>query len=236
MIAGRGFFKDTAYGWDGLRTFIFSNLLLVLCCGLGFLWLFFKVCLQARSAPTKMSKDISGNSAWLVAGLCLRNNLPVAEFKVRLDRVVQLMISGVEPEKILILGGMTGNNPVSEAAAGAEYLQQQGVSESLIVLEDQSRHTLENMQHARSMLELTAWGRSSTHVLVISSRYHLHRIITLAQGLGMQLLPVAAEEQFNLNARTCLLILKEAYFLHWYYCGRLWVFITGHCHSRERIS
>ncbi len=234
MRIEKGFFKDTAYGWDGLSTFILSNILLLLSFGLGLLWLYRKICLLARNAPLIPDASAVERRTWLVAGLCLNNNLPPAEYKTRLDRVLQLIAAGMVPEKILILGGITNNNQVSEAKAGADYLQQQGVTESLLILEDQSKHTLENMQQARSMLELEA--RSSRNALIISSRYHLCRILTLAKGVGMQLLPVAAEEQLSLNVRTCILVLKEAYFLHWYWSGKLWVLLTGNRHSRARIS
>lgn len=234
MRTEKGFFKDTAYGWDGLSTFIISNILLLLSFGIGLLWLFSKVCLLARNAPLIPDASADARRTWLVAGLCLSNNLPQAEYKTRLDRVLQLLATGIVPDKILILGGITDNNQVSEAKAGADYLQQQGVTESMIILEDRSKHTLENMQHARSLLELKT--RSSHNALIISSRYHLYRILTLAKGLGMQLLPVAAEDQLSLNARTCLLVLKEAYFLHWYWSGKLWVLLTGNRHSKARIS
>ena len=234
MFISKAFFKDTAYGWDGLSTFIFSNILLFLSFGLGLLWLFIKVCILARKAPIMPDGNVNTKTVWLVAGLCLRNNLPVEEFKVRLDRVVKLMSCGYEAEKILILGGISADNQVSEAKAGAEYLHRQGVPESLLVLEDQSRHTLENLQHARTLLEFM--GRTHNSTLIISSRYHLCRILTLAQGLGLRLTPVAAENQLSLDVRTCLLIFKEAYFLHWYWSGRLWVFITGNRRSRARIT
>jgi vancomycin permeability regulator SanA len=197
-----------------------------------------KVYLLARNASTmvceKVHEKVHGKKVWLVAGLCLKNNLPIEEYNVRLDRVTQLMIDGTEPEKILILGGITGYNRISEAQAGADYLQQQGVPESLIILEDQSRHTLENMQHARSLL--VSQVGSENNALIISSRYHLYRILTLAKGLGMQLMPVAAEKQFRLDSGTCLLIIKEAYFLHWYWSGKIWVYITANRHSRNRIT
>lgn len=234
MNDSKGFFKDTAYGWDGLSTFLFSNILLLLSAGLGLVWLLIKVFLLARHAPTTIPRQLNHKSAWLVAGLCLKNNLPVAEFKIRLDRVVKLINSGCEAEKIIILGGITGDNQLSEAQAGAEYLRQQGIPGALLIREDQSRHTLENLQHARSLLK--SHSRKHNNAIIISSRYHLYRIVTLAEGLGMQLMPVGAEARLSLNFHTCQSILKEAYFLHWYWSGRLWVFITGNRYSRAKIS
>ena len=254
-------FNDSAFGWDGLTTFIFSNLLLLLSCGLAFFWLLFKIIKTARDTKPRVSEfsaASSGFKAVLVAGLCLEDNQPVEEFKLRLNRAIALVHVRIrtllkkEHEKadikipIILLGGMTGGSQISEAQAGADYLIAQGINAERIILEDQSRHTLENLQQARNVLfshSLSCEQQNeqqrqpnSEPVVIISSRYHLYRILTLASGLQMPLQPIAAEETFSLSTLMWLRVFKEAYYLHWYWSGKLWLIITANNKSKARIS
>ena len=254
-------FNDSAFGWDGLTTFLFSNLLLLLSFGLAFFWLLFKTIKTARDTKTSVSELSDASSefkAVLVAGLCLQDNQPVEEFKVRLNRAIALVHvrantrvnkedeNAAIKRPIILLGGMTGDNQISEAQAGADYLIAYGVNAERIILEDQSRHTLENLQHARNVLVSHSlsceqqneqqWQTMSEPVVIISSRYHLYRVLTLASGLQMTLQPIAAEETFSLSTRMWLRVFKEAYYLHWYWSGKLWLIITANNKSKARIS
>lgn len=231
-------FKDSAFGWDGLATFIFSNIILLMTFGLGFFWLLFK--LLNTAIKTKTKGRIIQPRTVLIAGLCLENNHPVEEFKIRLNRVIELQqdlnksMRAVKLQ-VIILGGLTGGNQISEAQAGADYLIAQGMNNTQIILEEQSRHTLENLQQARLLL-LTEYAAIGENIALISSRYHLYRMLTLAKGLNMDLQPVAAEENFKFSFLMWLKVIKEAYFLHWYWSGKLWVFITVNKKSKARIS
>ena len=215
--------------------------------------------MTTKTTAAKTATDASGCRIILIAGLCLQHNQVTDEFRRRLDRAIAL---GQEKEdeyknndRIIILGGITGANQISEARAGADYLVQQGVAGEKIMLEDQSRHTLENMQHARSLLLNTMSSRAMSsramsaktglneaqtqklpeNLFIISSRYHLLRVLTLAKGLKMSLQPIAAEQTFSFSWQTLFRVLKEAYYLHWYWSGKLWVYMTVNHKSQARI-
>ncbi len=239
-------FKDSAFGWDGLTTFIFSTIILLLTFGLGFFWLLFKILNTAINTAiyTVIKGRITQPKTVLIAGLCLDKNQPVEEFKMRLKRVLELqhelnndMRNDMRTAKlqVIILGGLTGANQISEAQAGADYLVARGMNGRQILLEEQSRHTLENLQQARILL-LTEFDAIDENIALISSRYHLYRLLTLAKGLNLNLQPVAAEEDFKFSFLMWLKVMKEAYFLHWYWSGKLWVFITVNKKSKARIS
>ncbi len=228
-LSPRMSFKESAFGWDGLHTFIFSNVLLLLSLGLGFFWLL------GQTLKTALLTKCSNNTVKtvLIAGLRLHNNQLTDEFRQRLERARLLADSAPENKlQIIILGGYTANNQLSEARAGADYLIDRGIDAGQIILEEQSRHTLENLQHARLLLAESARQTAA----IISSRYHLYRLLTLAKGLHMQLLPIAAEDHFRLSLANLLRILKEVYYLHWYWSGKLWVFITLSKKNRSGIT
>lgn len=237
-------FKDSAFGWDGLTTFIVSNVLMVMTLGMIFFWLLFRVTQMAISAKTAQDKkmtDKPGVRIVLVAGLCLQHNQVTGEFQNRLDRAIALEHERSEEDsnndRIIILGGLTADNQISEARAGADYLMRQGIAEKKIMLEDQSRHTLENMQHARTLLRTTlASGKQLPQdLIIVSSRYHLYRVLTLAKGLKMTLQAIAAEQSLVFSLPVLFLLIREAYYLHWYWSGKLWVFITANQKSQARI-
>lgn len=253
IIHSKMSFKESAFGWDGLSTFIFSNILILVTLGVAFLWLFWQTLKTALFSKNKAEKeaaaetktDIVNSQTILIAGVCLENNQPTDEFKCRLNRAVCLVQQNMARAttqaevQIIILGGYTGNNRISEARAGADYLITQGIDAEQIVTEEQSRHTLENMQNARALLLnklLSQRFSQLSEPVIISSRYHLYRVLTLARGLKMTLLPVAAEEHFTVSVANLLRLLKEAYYLHWYWSGKLWVFITASKKSRARIT
>lgn len=243
-------FNDSAFGWDGLTTFIFSNIIFLLTLGLAFFWLLFKTIKVAINSKTTLSinspETTPAIQAILIAGLCLKNNHPIEEYQARLHRLVSLLTGVKNKPDIIILGGITGGNTLSEAQAGANYLIAHGIKAEQIILEDQSRHTLENLQNARSILNYLLQKKSSNirqegeilakDVAIISSRYHLYRIVTLAQGMQMTLQPIASEKNFSFSLLMLMRMIKEAYFLHWYWSGKLWVFITANKKSKARIS
>ncbi len=217
-LFNKNFFKDSAFGWDGLSTFVFSNSLLLLSLGLGFFYLLTKVLWRALRAKTQVAY-VNQQYPVLVAGLRLHNNRISPEFKQRLDRVKQLPGRPV----IILLGGITANNTVSEAQAGEQYLLMQGVESDRIIKEQQSRHTLENMQYASALLR----QRHSEAIAVISSRYHLYRLLILARSAGIKAIPVAAESCLRVNGIIVMRMIKEAYYLHWFFSAKLWVWISN---------
>ncbi len=233
-------FKDSAFGWDGLSTFIVSNIILLATMGLVFSGLFLKALKIAYTAKTSLPVKMP----LLVAGLRLENELPTDEFIVRLDRAMSLYQQAEaagQDSLIIILGGLAGDNKISEAQSGADYLIAQGVEKKQIMTEDHSRHTLENLQNARKILLNLSMNHETElpcalSAGVISSRYHLFRIMTLGRGLNLNLEPVAAEAVFSLSWINLLRLFKEAYYLHWYWSGKLWVLITANKKSQARIT
>lgn len=232
--------SSAAIGHDGIITLLISNLFLLCSFGLIYWLLLYKVIQTARHTALYPRQMLEQYRVILIAGLKLQNNLPDNEYKTRLDRAVVLLQkranSNSPTADIILLGGITGNNRVSEAKAGSDYLQTLGIQSVQIICDDHSRHTLENLHHARRILKHKLHLHSTDRVIIISSRYHIHRIVTLAKGLKLPVDPVAAEEQLLWTPLTVFKIFKEAWFLHWYWSGKAWVSLTGNQNSRKRIS
>ncbi|WP_241085150.1 YdcF family protein [Candidatus Vondammii sp. HM_W22] len=174
-------------------------------------------------APTK--PDF--RDAVAVLGKQLQQGEISADFRLRLDRALTLYQVWDRPEVLVIGGGASGE--ISEANAGANYLIQAGVESAAIALEELSVNTLENFRHAHP------WFEDHSQVVVISNRYHLFRVLTMAQGLGLEITPCAAEDKCRPWHRVSNLLL-EAVFLHWYWSGRIFVFLIKNKRMLKKIS
>lgn len=218
---------SAACGMDGAAMLLLSNLVILASGGLFWLWLLRRTYLTAKRAPTG-----AASPGWLlVLGMRLRDGRITPDFARRLDRASELLRRHAGCKAVL-LGGVTGSDPRSEALAGREYLVARGIAPGRVVIEDRSRHTLENLLEARKLLA----GAEGEAPLLISNRFHLARSGAIAAGLGMRHRLCAAETELSLSPLTLLRLLKESYFLHWYYVGRSWARWTANRKMLGRVS
>lgn len=213
-------------GADGAGTLALACLILLASGGLTLLPSVRRVMRTAWRTPVTAGEP----AVVAVFGKRLRADRPDPEYRQRLERAGALYRAGMA-ERILLLGGVTGDARVSEAAAGADYLRRQGVSSSDLHLEDRSRHTLENLAHARDLLAETPGP-----LLLVTNRYHLARCSTLADGFGIEHDLCAAEDRLTWSAGLPLRLAGEAFYLHWYWVGKGWSHLTRNRKSLARIS
>lgn len=191
---------------------------------LPFAWHVLRVARRATCLP-------SSATVAAVFGVCLRDDAPGEEFVQRLRRGLSLLAEG-RVENLLLLGGVTGNATRSEAQAGRAFLLAQGVAPGRIFTEDLSRHTLENLRNARDLARERGWGV----LVLVSSRYHLARVGLMAGGLSMAYRLCGAEDRFRMTPDALACALREAFYLQWYWCGKVWSLLTHNRKSLERIS
>ena len=215
-------------GADGYLTFALSNVLLLATFGIFWLREVRHVYRVAKSAQTQ----VPNRDTILVFGLRLENNRASTDFIKRLDRAVKLYRSGVG-SRIVVLGGITGKNTVSEAECGKKYLvHKKDIPSNAIYLEDSSRHTLENLFNARkSLLKGT-----KSQCILISNRYHLARSHVIADGLKVNHLICPAEDSFTHSGNNIKRLFMEGYLIHWYKVGKGWAILTKNKKSLDRIT
>jgi uncharacterized SAM-binding protein YcdF (DUF218 family) len=207
------------------------TLLAVLLSG-GLVWLGYliHVCRIAARSPSAPPRRMIA----LVFGQRLRNDAPEHDYRLRLGRVLALARQ-CQAGHILLLGGCSGGQQ-SEAAVGHAWLLQQGLPRELRVeLEQESVDSLENLRHARGLLQAQGGGLLPP-VALVTSRYHLARCLLLARRLGFSVLPVAAEPVLPLDRRYLGLLLIEATYLMWIDVGLRWAQLIGHRRMCARVS
>jgi len=226
-LAGRGFDSDARF------TFTLSLLTGVATLGLSHCYVLFRVWKQAKN-----SRYCCGTpSAIAVPGHQLENGNISADYRLRLDRAAALYFesdNNFEPDNNLASGPamirIIGGRPhlgISEARAGQQYLIDQGVPGAAITMEEASTNTLENMQHSRD------WFAGFDEVVLVSNRYHLERLQTLAKGLNLTTRPCAAEKSLDI---PLIRTFKETLFLHWYWSGRVYASLTNNRRMLDKIS
>lgn len=117
----------------------------------------------------------------IVLGARTHGNKPTRTFSERILFGVQLYQQGYIHK--IIFTGQPGKPP--QALVGKKVAMEQGVPESDILTETESKKTLENLQHARATLP----EGSSGSFLIVSDPLHLKRAMLMAKDLKMNAYP-----------------------------------------------
>ncbi|MHB1059356.1 MAG: ElyC/SanA/YdcF family protein [Rhodanobacter sp.] len=208
-----------------------SVLALVLSAGLVWLGYLVHVCRVAARSPLVPPRRMIA----LVFGRRLERDAPEHDYQQRLRRALSL-VEQRQTDHLLLLGGCSGGQR-SEAAAGQAWLRQHGLAAGVRVeLEQESVDSLENLRHARRLLQAQAGDAGLPPVALVTSRYHLARCLLLARQLGFDGTAVAAEPALPRQRRYLGLLLVEASYLMWIDLGLRWARLIGHRRMAARIS
>lgn len=107
---------------------------------------------------------------------------------------------------VVVSGGQGSNEPTSEAACMADYLEEHGVDSDQILLEDQSSNTKENLIYSRKLLEEHGIVVLRDEVLVVSNGFHLTRAQMLAERYGYKSVSALAAPTSHIPSRIQMYI------------------------------
>jgi uncharacterized SAM-binding protein YcdF (DUF218 family) len=219
--------EPVVIGADGFAMLALSSVIVVLSCGttllLSIVYVLWIAC-RTRCDPPNVRRI-------LVLGMRLDAlGQPGPDYRARLARAA-LLHAQHDAAQIVILGGRTTPGQPSEAAAGAIFLRARNVPAAAILLEDRSRHTLENLTLYRARFAADAGA-----TVLVTSRFHLARSALLAAGLEIPRVPCAAEQSRRPSLRHIPLMVFEALLIHWYVTGRSFARLTGNRRMAARIS
>lgn len=114
----------------------------------------------------------------IVLGAQVRESGPSAALKYRLDEAVEYLEDNQETICI-VSGGQGANEPYSEAEGMAQYLKEQGIDASRILLEDKSLNTEQNMEYSKALI------KDGASVGIITNDFHLFRAKQIARKYGL---------------------------------------------------
>ena len=202
---------------------VLSLLVAVPTLGAVFLWFLYRVHRTSAASPT----DVGDCDATIVLGNRLIDGGISAGYRTRLDRVAQLCRDH-QTMRVYIAGGRPSDG-LCEADAGYCYLVERGVDAARLYRESLSSNTAENLKRIQPFVS------PCKQVSIVSSRYHLERVGVLAADMDMPLITCAAEPSY----RFCDVFprsLLEAFYLHWYWAGRILDRLTNNSRILHNIG
>ena len=85
---------------------------------------------------------------------------------------------------IIVSGGQGEGEDISEAAAMKKYLEDKGVPSDVIIMEDKSTTTNENLRYSYEII--CDRGDEDANVLICSNNFHIFRAVKLAKHIGIK--------------------------------------------------
>jgi len=154
--------------WQKLSKRLLSVILiLALLGGISFVWIEALIFGGADGDPTEDADLL------VVLGAGLNGMVPSAVLTSRLRVTYDYMAS--HPDCVAILTGSQGDNELrTEASAMAEYLQDRGIDESRLYLEEEAHNTAQNIKFSVSLMEEIELPDDPV-VMVVSNEFHLYR-------------------------------------------------------------
>jgi uncharacterized SAM-binding protein YcdF (DUF218 family) len=118
--------------------------------------------------------------AIVVMGAAQYDGRPSRVFAARLDHAVSLYFAGIAPRIVMTGGGAEGDR-TTEAAAGRAFAMALGVPAEAILIEDQSRTTLESIR----AVSLVLAANDANSAVFVSDRPHMLRVLKMAGDEGI---------------------------------------------------
>ena len=167
-------------------TFSFATLNLVLLVGmLVYMW--------QMNRDLKKLKAMHGTDFLLVLGnKCLTTRVPPI-LAGRIDKTIELYHSFANKPQIIVSGGRTSRNVMSEAALMKKYLIEANIPAEMIITEEQSHNTVQNLEY--SAIKISKIWQKDIHprVIIVTSDYHIPRTKFHVKKLGLRVQFAAAK-------------------------------------------
>lgn len=101
----------------------------------------------------------------------------------RLDKGMDEYMKYNKEPKIIVSGGQGPDELVSEASAMKKYLVNKGMKEEDVLMEDESRNTLQNMMFSKNIMDSI---KSDHKSIFVTNNYHVFRASIYARLAGLK--------------------------------------------------
>ena len=118
--------------------------------------------------------------AIVVMGAAQYDGRPSPIFAARLEHAVELYRAGVAP-RLVVTGGKADGDRTTEAATARDYAIAHGVPDEMILVEDQSRTTLESIRAVGGVMR----ANGLRNAVFVSDRPHMLRVLRMAADDGI---------------------------------------------------
>lgn len=128
--------------------------------------------------------DASYSDYVIVLGAGLKGEGITLTLRNRLDKTIEYLEKQEKECKIIVSGGQGKGEDISEAEAMKKYLIEKGVEEELIIMENKSTNTLENLAFSKNIIEKIEENNiENCKATLITTDFHAFRSNMLAKHL-----------------------------------------------------
>lgn len=146
-----------------------------------------------------------------ILGAGIIEDRPSLELKNRLDKTIEYINHNKQVEKIVLCGGKGVNEKFTEAYVMEKYLLSHGIDRNMIIKEEQSTTTYENIRFATEIIE-NIDKNPNKKIALVSNYFHVFRAKLIAGRLGLRATGLAASTPLyiipNHHAREYFAIVK----------------------------
>jgi uncharacterized SAM-binding protein YcdF (DUF218 family) len=111
----------------------------------------------------------------------------------RLDKAIAVYHKDPTPPILIPSGGKGSDEKVSEAEAMADYLIQKGIPEDMIIKEDQSATTFENLKNSKEIIDSRPGNK---YTALVTSNYHVYRALRYCRKVGLKCTGIGSHVAF----------------------------------------
>lgn len=131
----------------------------------------------------------------VILGAQIRGDRITKSLKKRLDSAYEYYEENSNAV-IVVSGGQGDGENTSEAYAMKKYLEEKGVPDESIIMEDKSTTTYENLKYSYEII--CDRGDRDADILICSNNFHIFRAVKLAKHIGIQNVEGLAADSDNI--------------------------------------
>jgi uncharacterized SAM-binding protein YcdF (DUF218 family) len=141
----------------------------------------FKISQNSHSAIPKNADYL------IILGARVKSTVPSLALKSRIDSAGKYLLDNKDTIAIAS-GGKGPGEDISEAESIKKELLKQGISESRIILEDQSTDTYENIRFSKRLIP-----KKAKVGIIVTNNFHVYRSLSIAKDQDLDLYGLAAK-------------------------------------------
>lgn len=148
--------------------------------------------------------------AAIVLGAATADGQVSPVYQERLNHGIWLYHNGYA-DRLIVTGGTGDGNAVSDAFAAKQYVISQGVPSDVILLEDSSTITQENIENAKRIMD----AHDLQTALIVSDPLHMKRAMLIAKDYGIEAYssPTPTTRYISLKTQIPFLIREEFFYI-----------------------
>lgn len=153
----------------------------------------------------KQSADVA-----IVLGAATSNGEVTPVFQERINHGIWLYQNGYV-KTLIFTGGIGERNEKSDAWVAKQYAIEQGIPESVILLEEQSTITQENIENAKKIMDDNCYNTA----IIVSDPLHMKRAMLMADDYGIKAYssPTPTSRYITLKSKLSFLAREEFFYI-----------------------